>query len=62
MTLENLQTVIVILFDCEHRTVTWISNKLELPYDFVSDTIIEWWQLMDERDWEEEKEWRRSRQ
>ena len=58
MRLEDIQTVIVIMFDCGGKTATWIANKLELPYDFVSDTIIEWWQLKSVREWEDEqREW-----
>ena len=56
MRIEDVQTVIVTLFD-NGKPVSEIAETMELPYDFVSDTVIEWWQLMDMREWEDAQEW-----
>lgn len=56
MRIEDVQTLIVTLFD-NGKPVSEIAETMELPYDFVSDTVIEWWQLMDMREWEDVQEW-----
>ena len=51
---EDAKCIIVMLFD-EGHPASEVAEILELPLPFVKKAIKEWWQLMGDREWENEQ-------
>lgn len=56
---ENVKTIVVTMFD-EGNAISDIAKTLGLSPAFVRESVLEWWVVKGEREWEEEKRRRDS--